>query len=103
MAWQIKAEYVDAALGAHVIEYENPELLTSEGKPQQHHHYVMLKLDACPHCGHITPRQAPDAAVDLKAIKALDMARLNEHHQAMVSHARAHRVPLFNTAQGPRR
>jgi hypothetical protein len=101
MGWQIKAEYVDAALGAHVIEYENPELLNSEGKPQQHHRVVLLKLDACPHCGHAEPLQAD--AVDIKKVKAEMLARLNAHQDAMVGHARQNRVPLFNTRQGQRR
>jgi glutaredoxin len=102
MAWQIKDEYVDATLGAHVIEYENPELLTAEGKPQTHHRIVMLKLAACPHCGHAEPRDAEEK-VDIAAVKAAMLKRLNEHHDAMVGHARTTRVPLFNVRGGRRR
>ena len=95
MAWQIKSEHVNASEAMYEVVYENPELLTSEGKPQQHHLLIFLKLEACPHCGH-AQEKTPEGKIDVKALKATMLARLNEHHNSMIQAAREHRVPLLH-------
>lgn len=98
MSWRIKEEHLDAAEGMHRVIYENDAVRTADGKPQQHHLYIFVGLDACPHCGHV-PEKNEHGEVDVKALKAKMHARLNEHHEHMVNHAKKHQLQMLNTAR----
>lgn len=95
MAWRIKEEHLDLAEGLHRIVFENPEVLTREGKPQTHERAIFLKVDGCPYCGH-TQEKTETGEIDVEAIKSATLKRLNAHHEAMLAHGRKYHLQMVN-------
>jgi hypothetical protein len=86
MPFSLHGQYLDAALGFHVIE------LRSE---HGHSHLVQIAVgqDACPACGAVHPKDNL-GELDPKALVAEVTEQLNASHAAMLEYAAKHRLPV---------
>lgn len=87
MSWKVKEEHADLSLKRHYIVLE--ESLTGE----QHHVAIYLGHDACPTCGHVTPK-TETGEIDLKMILEEEIAGLEQSAQQTLAHAVKHRVTI---------
>lgn len=84
MAFEIKEQYLDLHTGMHVIRLHHPE------SKREHLVQVHVGLDACPACGHVTPREDFDASAHV----AETIEKLDDHHAQILAYAARHRVPI---------
>lgn len=82
--FEIKEQYIDPHAGMHVIRLHEPET------KREHLIQIHLGLDACPTCGHVTPREEFDATAHV----AETIDKLNEHHAQVRRYAEKHRVAI---------
>ena len=80
MSWQIKDEWIHLEQSRHVVVFHNRDTGT------EHHLVHEFGLDACPHCGHTTPKDIPDFA----QIKTDELKKLNDHHRKVAAYLEKH-------------
>lgn len=85
MAWQVKEQYLDEAMGHHVIHLHDPEV------GALHVLQIIVNHDACPLCGHVSPKTNL-GDIDVKAIIAEELQNLEKSRENERSHARTHRL-----------
>lgn len=78
-------QYLDLASGFHVI-------VLRDGK-KEHIVQIAVGHDACPACGHVTPKDNIDV-IDPKAMVAAVNEALNKSHADMLDYAQKHGVPV---------
>lgn len=103
MAWKVKDEWIDIAQGKHTVVFHNPEVQVADGAggsmAAEHHLINHIGLDACPHCGVISPKDlvAPE---EFKKIKAATLDQLNAAHHLRRQYAEKHGVRI---GSGPKK
>lgn len=85
MSFSIHEQFLDVASGMHVIELR-------DGKTS---HFVQIFVghDACPACGHLTPKTNLDE-LDPKALVAEVNESLNKSHDQMRAYALKHGIKI---------
>lgn len=87
MAWEVKSQHIDKALGQHIIHLHEPETKA------EHVIQIIVGQHACPVCGHV---RVVDNAGELnpREIIAGEVANLEAAHAQSHDYARKHNVPI---------
>jgi hypothetical protein len=95
MSWQLRDQHLDKALGQHYVTLHEP----STGA--EHHLIILTGHDACPTCGHVTPK-ANTGELDFKALLKNELSALEQSHAQSEAYARKHSIPVLR-ADGSKR
>lgn len=84
MAYAIHEQYLDRRSGFHLIE------LRDEAK-RQHFVQIAVGFDACPACGHVTPKDSL-GEIDPKALVAEVNVQLDAANANLAAYAEKHKL-----------
>jgi hypothetical protein len=85
MAYQIQEQHIDLESGFHVI-------ILKDGK-RSHIVQIAIGADACPACGHLTPKDNL-GQIDPKSMVAAVNESLNKSQMDMLEYAKRHGIPV---------
>lgn len=89
--WQKRAghehDHIDGRTGVHVVRLHNP---VTDG---EHLLHILLGVDSCAHCKRPFPKDDL-GAVDPKALVEDALAMLKANHDAVISYAEKHGIPV---------
>lgn len=88
MAWQVKSQHVDKALGHHVVLLHDPH--SGAGHVLQ----IIVGHEACPVCGHVKIAENVNE-INPHEIIAQEVVNLEKAHAQSHHYARKHGVPVM--------
>jgi len=91
MSWRKAEEFLDKKTGEHCIRLHEPDT------DAEHHVVIHVGHDACPHCGHVRPKNNLDE-LDPKALIADELDALEQSHAQAHSYAQKHSVPVLHSS-----
>lgn len=88
MAWQVKSQHVDKALGHHVVILHDPSI--NAGHVLQ----IIVGHESCPVCGHVKIAENVNE-LSPREIIAQEVANLEAAHAQSHEYARKHNIPVM--------